>query len=433
MNYRVKIKKITVRQFLLCCLGGVASIQLLEIGGITVFNFFLIISTGYFLVNTSRMKLDSYVLLTCMASITTLVFSLLLNRFTSGFYKASIIGTISYIMIMVLYGFMKQDGRIANSYIKGFDITVKMSLVWSIAQIILFYGVHIDLNKIVFGEILGVEGTVSTYENGNFYPSGFYSHRAILMPLLIYEYYRTKSIIEKCLIVFIALMSKSTALILSITICVVFELIYKQLQFSKLIKKKTKIRNIMVAIGVAFILLIAAIKFGNEINSVFNYVILRISDATSNKADNSSVTHFLYYVNFISILKKMNVVNFLFGYGFGTSGYQYVLLNGQYKDIASWVVESDYINIFLNQGLIGTALFCIPLYKLFKLARAEKKYEYIFFVLTILFAGILYNIQFVWFILLEFSIYIALKNNIEVFSWKEHRVNNDLYYNTQNI
>ena len=145
---------------------------------------------------------------------------------------------------------------------------------------------------------------------------------------------------------------------------------------------------------------------------------MRIADSTSNKADNSSVVHFLYYRNLIPIIQNESVIHLLFGTGFGTSGLHYTLFNGQYSNMSSWVVESDLINIFLNQGIIGFLLWG---YLLARIVYLSKKYRYwknIAFVICISLVGVLYNIQFTWFIIVEFAILVLTKNKIMVFSDK---------------
>ena len=146
------------------------------------------------------------------------------------------------------------------------------------------------------------------------------------------------------------------------------------------------------------------------------YIIQRIADSTSNKYDNSSVVHYLYYRNFGTIIKNENIINFLFGTGFGTSGQHYTWFNNQYSNLSSWVVENDYINIFLNQGFFGFFAWIYFELRIIFVSKKVKNLENIGLIITALFIGLFYNIQFNWFILVEIAIYFLATENINFFA-----------------
>ena len=178
---------------------------------------------------------------------------------------------------------------------------------------------------------------------------------------------------------------------------------------------KIQRKQFISALACIFMVILFAAFFNKEIAEIINYVIVRISDATTNKADNSSVVHFLYYKNMPAIISNMDFIHILFGTGMGTSGQHYTWFNGQYANLGAWVVESDYIDILLSQGIIG---FIVNAYLLIRIIVLSKKYKYwenIAFIIVIAFVGIMYNIQFNWIIVFEMAMLILTKNGIRVF------------------
>ena len=84
----------------------------------------------------------------------------------------------------------------------------------------------------------------------------------------------------------------------------------------------------------------------------------------------------------------------------------------------SWVVESDYINILLSQGIVGLTLWGYILGKIISISRKYKYFENIAFVLISAFVGIMYNIQFTWFIVIELGMLVLTRNEIRIFDSK---------------
>ena len=84
--------------------------------------------------------------------------------------------------------------------------------------------------------------------------------------------------------------------------------------------------------------------------------------------------------------------------------------------MGAWVVESDYINILLSQGIVGIILWGYILTKIIILSIKYNYWENIAFVLIVAFVGIMYNIQFTWFIIIEFAFLLLTKREVRVFN-----------------
>ena len=407
--------RINMREIMFFLLGIFSTMQLLSIAGLTLFNICLL-STVFIIILERKWKYDSYFFLSALACLVTFFLSYRNAALTDGFRKTAITGGITYLLILILYLIMQTRPKYAKKLLKGFEVSCKITLIWCILQVVLYYLLHVDINTYIFESIMKIEGARSDYYDGAIIPSGFFYHRAILMPCFLYLFFSTSNLYLSIIIILVSCLTRSTALVLGLSLALVFRIVIANR--NHLFTFKMNINKIKVFILVLLLSVLLLCIYNNEILEFVHYIIVRIADSTSNKADNSSVVHFLYYRNLIPIIQNESVIHLLFGTGFGTSGLHYTLFNGQYSNMSSWVVESDLINIFLNQGIIGFLLWG---YLLARIVYLSKKYRYwknIAFVICISLVGVLYNIQFTWFIIVEFAILVLTKNKIMVFSDK---------------
>ena len=400
-------------------LGVFATIQLLSFAGVTVFNLVLIITVIIsFLINKNRLKMNVFFILSFVSTLITLLLSLCNKFMADGFKRSAFVGGITYLLILIIYLIMNTKVKYADGLLKGFQLSCKFTLGWCMLQLLLYHILHVDLNILIFNNILKNVDAKGDYVNGILIPSGFYSHRAILIPSLIFLFFMTSSFYMMALILLIGCLTRSTALIIGLFMALIFRM---GIGITKNLCLRIKEKKIIVVALIFFLAIIGFILLHHKIIEVIEYVIERFVDTTSNEAGNSSVVHFLYYKNLGFILQQMDVKNILFGTGFGTSGQHYTWFNGQYSDLNSWVVESDYINILLNQGIVGLLLWAYSLIKLIVLSKQYKFWENIAFALIITLVGIMYNIQFTWVIVIELGILVLAKNRVCVFNIKERK------------
>ena len=410
------MKSNTVINKCIFLLGIFTTIQLLEFLGITAFNILLMMTAILgLIIKWNGMKIDSYFIICVASTIMTLMHSTVATNIGESYRRGTLMGAVLYIFVLIIYLLMNTNYKYAMGLLKGFKISCYMTLIWCYLQVLFFYVFKLDLNAIFFGNILRIAGAKGAYNDGSLIPSGFYSHRAILIPSILFLFFSTSNIYVIGAIILIALMSKSVTIILGLSVAIGLRICYMAglaIQKNKCSRKKMLICLIIIlTVCVVFLL-----KY-ETFSRLFSYVIIRITDSTSNKADNSSVVHFLYYKNFYEILKKENLFDILVGTGFGTSGQHYTWFNGQYAWMASWVVESDYINIILGQGVFGFLLWLYMIIKASVKKNGKLIIENVMWIMVILFMGVMYNIQFNWFIVVELAILTATKNNINVFDW----------------
>lgn len=397
--------------------GIFTTIHLLSVFGMTFFNIALMMAalTGL-LKNGKHMKIDAFFLISIMACIITTIISTVDNSLGSEFRNAAIKGGGLYCFVLTLYLIMNTSYGNAVSLLKGFDISCKITLLWCVLQLGMYYIFHVDINTLVFNNLFGVNNARGDYFNGALIPSGFYCHRAVLIPCFVYLAFSATNPYLLVLMVIVTCLTRSTALIMGI----VFSLFLRGLILSvkRFSKRKIKRENLISALTILLLAILAMFIFRKKIDNLVTYIIMRIMDSSSNKADNSSVVHFLYYKNLNAILKNLNLFRLFFGTGFGTSGQHYTWFNGQYSDMGAWVVESDFINILLNQGIVGLGLWFYLMYKIVNISIKHKYWENVAFVLAVMVVGIMYNIQFMWFTVVEYSILVLAKHKISVFDVK---------------
>ena len=104
----------------------------------------------------------------------------------------------------------------------------------------------------------------------------------------------------------------------------------------------------------------------------------------------------------------------IFGYGVGCSGYTITSLYGRYADGGTWAIESDFINILVSRGIIGFIIYYWFLIRIM-IKGFKIDYRYAIFIITVLFQGFGYNIQFDYLLLIEILMYILIENRVNFF------------------
>lgn len=401
--------KFSIKENLFFLLGLFSTIQLLSIAGITVFNLVLV-AVGVVFFFQKKIQFNKYSIIFFTATIITTVLAINNNDLSDDFRIGTITGGVLRALVLCVYSLL--DEKLALAYTRGFKISCILTLIWSYLQEIVYVLTNLDLNNAIFGGLLGINGANSLGAGGEFVPTGFFTHRAILLPILLFLFFSTSNIYFILIIVLLAVLTRATALILGLMVAIVLRAV--AYRFENKTNKIQRKQFISVLAGI-FMVILFAVFFNKNIAEIINYVIVRISDATTNKADNSSVVHFLYYKNLPAIISNMDFIHILFGTGMGTSGQHYTWFNGQYANMGAWVVESDYIDILLSQGIIGFMVNAYLLIRIIVLSKNYKYWENIAFIIVIAFVGIMYNLQFNWVIVFEMAMLILTKNGICVF------------------
>ncbi len=389
-------KKIDNKLMLL--LGFFSTIQVFEFFNVTIFTTLLIIIAVYFLV-TKRIKVkgNSIFLVFIFVSLVTTVLTFINNDFDSRYQLNSINGFINYALVFLIYMLINGSSQ-TDSFLKGFKISCYIQVFWALVQFITSEFWCLDFNKIVFNDLLKMDGAYSTYRDGKAVCSGLHWHPANLIPVIVYLFLFNKSIILKVICIVVTYYTSSATMYIALALCLVFSLCKF---FKNLLKDGIKFgpKQMLILLLTIITLIFSSSFIFDKVINALTMLITRILQINSTIGGTSSAVHFSYYKSLSDIYLKNTLISKLFGVGIASSGIFFSKYYGQYNNIL-WVVESDFVNILLSQGIIGFILFY---YIIISKSLRTRKYNInvLLFIVILLICGITYNLQFYWVILLE--------------------------------
>ena len=414
------IANINLASFLMYGLGLTSTMQILSLFGFSLSTWFTAAIVAYFLilaVINRKLSLHIepqwwiYVVILLLATANAL-----LGNFLPKAYISSAMLALAQLLLL-LAAFLLSTGAPDKSqnihwFMKGFDLSCKIQLFWCLLQLVMDTLFSIDLNQIVFNHLLKMTELTSQQRNEGLACSGLHWHAANMLPVLVYLYFVAKPKWLKLLCVYIAYETHSATILIAIILCLGIDiLVYgkdylHKIKSTHLLRKKATCILLSVAsIGILCIVAPIAVKS-------ISYLIQRIAEVNNPTVGNSSsAIHMSYLTSFGSIWSTSNITEILFGYGLNTSGAMMTHLYGMYPDIV-WVVESDFANILINQGIIGFLFWYGILGYTMLCAWKSPKYRPWACVLAVLImCGLTYNNQFLWVILFELMIFEQVKKN----------------------
>ena len=293
-------------------------------------------------------------------------------------------------------------------------MTCTVQVIVCIAQFLLYNGAHIDLNQLVFRDILHMVENPSQYKLGVFHPSGMCWHSAFMAPIVIIAFVVCDSYFVKTLAVVDAVICNNATAMIGIGVCLGLTGMFSIVDFLKRASKTVRKRT-FIAISLIVVAIIPILFCTNIVPVVYDKIVDIYGRATGAVYDGGSANaHIRYFTAYPNVVKNSSIIQFLFGYGTGNSGYTMSNLYGQYVDLKSWVVETDVMNQIYSNGIIGFILYySFLLYIAIKGYKLNRKY----FILTIsiILAGITYNIQFDWVLFMEFLLFLTIKFKVDLF------------------
>lgn len=297
---------------------------------------------------------------------------------------------------------------------KALVISCTIQLVWCFAQFVLYTGMHIDLNQLIFSDILHMVENPSQYKLGVYHPSGMCWHSAFMAPITVLAFVLSESYSIKCLAVIDAVVCNNATALIGICICLILTAGFALFDFLRKTNKSTRKKTVFSLIAIVLIL-IPVLVYTDALSIVVQKIVDIYERSNGIVYDGGSANaHIRYYTSYPKVVSSGNIVQFLFGYGTGNSGYPISKLFGQYTELKSWAVESDIMNQLYSNGIIGFFLFYgVLLYIAIKGLKIDKRYFVL--MVSIILAGITYNIQFDWVIFIEFMMYFCVKNKVNLF------------------
>lgn len=334
-----------------------------------------------------------------------------------------------YFTIVYLKNLIKSDIRWINVIKKGIRASVAAQLIWLPIQFVLYKGFHIDINDLIFVKTLHMVDNASFIRSWVWHPSGFSWHSASLAPIFVMGILLFKSMAVRLLIIGEAMICGNSTTFIGVVLCaglLVINSLLRQVDY-----KKIKLVNLAALLLVMAAAGVAILKF-DLLSEVAAYALKLWNRLFGSERDASTEAHLGYYSDYIKIVKNSSLIQTLFGYGYGCSGYTITVMYGRYTALSSWAIESDYINILVSRGVFG---FVVYYYFLLKIMIKGFKLDvrYAIFMAVIFVQGFGYNIQFEYLFLMELVLYFSIKYKINFFDDNKKRKKHESISNCTDV
>ncbi len=398
-------KSVTQRLFFL--LGLVSTWQIVQIAGFAASTVVTVLTAGYLLLTREFVfPKDRILLVLLLTTCLTAVVSLF-SDIPIAYKKTALTGAVQWGLLFVLCAYMLQEthGHTTGWFFRGFDWSCRVQLIWCGAQMLLYYGAEIELNDLVFAKVLGFSGETGQYRGGVLACTGLHWHAANLIPVLLYTFFRHRSLLVKVLCVVIVYFTKNATAMIAVGFSAALELFL----YVRAVRKheNRKLSRCDIAVIVALIALSPLIL--SKLWEMARYLALRFWQIQNpTPGHESSAVHVNYYRNLPEILSRIPGILCLLGSGIGTSGHWYTRFYGQYPDMV-WVAESDLVDGVLSKGILGAVLQYGFILHIAICAAKQKQWEIASFLAVLLVSGFAYGNQFLWVQLLELMLYCRLR------------------------
>lgn len=319
-----------------------------------------------------------------------------------------------YLAAMYIRNLIKKQNEWIMVIKKGIKIAVAVQMIWIPIQMICYYLLDVDINKLIFVDTLHCVENASFVRSWIWYPSGLSWHSATLAPLFVMGYILYNNLYIRLAILVEAMVIGNSTSLIGVLLCAFLMMLYdvRRKDDNNNLSKR-KILSIIILFIIAVIAVIKLDLISVVINSIDN-VWIRIF---GENRDESTSAHFGYYADYLKIAKNSSLIQVIFGYGYGCSGYGISVMYNRYTDLGNWSVESDIVDILLSRGIFGATIFySFVFFVMFKGLKIDKRYFIFMFVIFV--QGFGYNVQFDYLFLLEMILYFTIKQNVNFFDCK---------------
>lgn len=320
-----------------------------------------------------------------------------------------------YFSAMYIRSLIKSQIKWIGVIKNGIRIAVAVQIIWVPLQLIFHKFLNIDINNLIFVDTLHCVDNATFVRSWKWYPSGLSWHSAALAPLFVIGYILWDNMYIRLAIIAESMLVGNTTTLIGVLLAVILMMMYNFFENGCRITIST---NKMVIAGLfSLIVLVMLIKFdlfSIAIESIENIYVRLFGE---NK-DSSTAAHMGYYKDYFVIIKDNSLIQTLFGYGYGCSGYPITAMYDMYANLGNWAVESDVVDILLSRGIVGAIIYYgFIFYIMLKGMKIDKRY---FIMMLIIFIqGFGYNIQFDYVFMLEMIMYFTIKQNINFFDTKK--------------
>ena len=269
------------------------------------------------------------------------------------------------------------DERI-ECILKGVLLGCVANAFWATIDGAGFYLFGKSINNIVFKGYIQRHNirygmlSISYSESGLFRAAGFNSDPAqigFVAPMVLYYGMKKRKYYLVVISVLSILASASlTALVSSVTVLIISLVLSEKTEKKQIINQKT----LMFAFAMLVVFIIVLSGFGSTVIGTIQTAANRFFDRASNTYLNSNdaSVRWIYLISAPKALINLNIFS-IFGTGFGTASYGYVVDEGILNLIGSsryraFDPENTYVAYLLDTGIIGFVLFLNYLVRLYK-------------------------------------------------------------------
>ena len=382
---------------LLFLFGFLGTMPIIQIGGFTIFTYLLCSVVLFKLLITRKIRIRSVCvpyLLIVVCSVCTVVSCMTSNipEWWKNAQGTELLWDFFYLFLFLAYTGQQNSSLIIN-YMRGVFVAAVFQMAWGYFQFVSYYLAHIDINNIIFVNLLNMVPNASQIMEENLKISGMCWNSGNFAPLMLLGYCLSEKMGMKLLFAGMCCIGGSRTLFLGFVAVAICE--FARTVYNDFFRSRVKIRRRMVLFAVA----ILAVIFVGAHNQIVLGKVLGVRESlTSNVLDSQSSArlHARYWTSVPLITKNNSLEKNLLGFGLKSSGYSQVLYYGQYADSKyAWVVECDFINNLWSRGYLGFILLYSWLFYHF-IKGARMNYRYGLFFLGLLVEGVTYNVMFNW-------------------------------------
>lgn len=383
-------------------LNSISGLQIAGVALNTLFvGAFVVFSAAEYLKyrNSSNLKIPKYsgFVLFLIFSIISCLMSMMYEFQIAhqSVVKSYLINSVIYLAIFVLFFNCKWQyvDECTDCYSDGIVYAARIQAAWGILQIVLQYGAGININQILFVDILHSSNSrdwVMGFFSGNSWNmriTGLNFENSMFALVVCLGAALEKKKVWKIILLIVAVLSLSRTgwIMVGGYLCVI---VIRTIKKKSIVSKKKLIKGASGSITTIVISLIAYFKVP-AIHRQVNSILLRVRDTDAISI--SGMRHLLYYPYGFEIwLTRSNILQMLFGYGMRCSGVafseQYDICNiigiGTYS--SAWAIECDVIGLLLGGGICTFLAYYTEMFKNVKTKYGDA-------IIVLLIGGITYH------------------------------------------
>ncbi|MFR0591293.1 hypothetical protein ACLUWA_06660 [Bifidobacterium thermophilum] len=388
---------------ILLAIGIFACIPVVRLGSYSLYIWLLIIGIIYCAI-FQRFRL-SYTEILPLVIAGTLTYIITYQSLSSSYAENDLKGMFALWLVLLASQSMLTESGYANALIQGVVIGGKINILWIFVQTLLSKAANIDINDLIFNQTLHMVEQASQIKASGLVSTGLCWNAGGIAAAIILVV-ALESTPWKLFAIVAAILTQSTTVLVGIAVVIIY-LVFRAISNSKSHLRFSGVNILIICLIVSMVVgvIVCVPSVIVTLNSIWASTHDRLMSFFGNsELDSSATAHFDYYNNIPELIKRMDVSQFINGYGIDCSGLPYTKLTNQYFWLDSWFVESDIVNTLLGMGIMGIICLYYFLFSVVKVTRRNQMIILTFVTIAYIICGFFYNIQSVtysWLILVE--------------------------------